>query len=425
MLLFFSLLALIVFLRAQQVVKAIRIRLTRSRPQVQLSALELAEVLVKNCGAELHQQVGSKHFMADLQSMATGEEVDAAVQRKCLELIQAWGEAFKSLQQTLPLFTATFNFLKAQGVEFPQFDASLAPQLSGKINLNEGAGSTSYGVMAPASHNPQASKVLPPVFMSELLKEDLEQVSIQCNLLVDMMNEAIVMKHDIRKNNILTELVRNCRIFQPRIMRLAEQVPDEDVIPLLLKINDDLINALNVYSSTLQEVNQREKNQKQKKLANQNAKKTIIWEPDGATTEEDTNLSMLLGIDNSSSLIPPPPSKSKSTAEVKADADLDALLGIDMQQSLPTVATSEAAGSQGGGSSEVSESQEHQQSLSATDKSHPASDSSLAGLSASPSSSLTAGTTTDDLTRVESKKDSREGADDDRVREDEGEKQHD
>ncbi|EKX50836.1 hypothetical protein GUITHDRAFT_134942 [Guillardia theta CCMP2712] len=348
--------------------------------------MKLAEVLVKNCGAELHQQVGSKHFMADLQSMATGEEVDAAVQRKCLELIQAWGEAFKSLQQTLPLFTATFNFLKAQGVEFPQFDASLAPQLSGKINLNEGAGSTSYGVMAPASHsNPQASKVLPPVFMSELLKEDLEQVSIQCNLLVDMMNEAIVMKHDIRKNNILTELVRNCRIFQ---------------------INDDLINALNVYSSTLQEVNQREKNQKQKKLANQNAKKTIIWEPDGATTEEDTNLSMLLGIDNSSSLIPPPPSKSKSTAEVKADADLDALLGIDMQQSLPTVATSEAAGSQGGGSSE-------------------ASDSSLAGLSASPSSSLTAGTTTDDLTRVESKKDSREGADDDRVREDEGEKQHD
>ena len=54
-----------------------------------------------------------------------------------------------------------------------------------------------------------------------------------------------------------------------------------------------------------------------------------------------------------------------------------------------------------------------------------ASHSSLAGLSASDSSSLIAGTTTDDRTRVESKKDTRERADDDRVREDEAEKQHD
>ena len=58
----------------------------------------------------------------------------------------------------------------------------------------------------------------------------------------------------------------------------------------LLQINDDLINALNVYSSTLQEVNQREKNQKQKKLANQNTKKTIIWEPDVSCRLTDVRL---------------------------------------------------------------------------------------------------------------------------------------
>ena len=139
--------------------------------------MKLAEVLVKNCGAELHQQVGSKHFMADLQSIATGE-VSREVAREVVTVPAGGGwsgaaevsrahpsvggsfqesaagknhllpcHSLLTLRQTLPLFTATFNFLKAQGkekeerycmtrpagVEFPQFDASLAPQLSGKV----------------------------------------------------------------------------------------------------------------------------------------------------------------------------------------------------------------------------------------------------------------------------------------------------
>uniref|UniRef100_A0A7S0HGY9 VHS domain-containing protein n=1 Tax=Hanusia phi TaxID=3032 RepID=A0A7S0HGY9_9CRYP len=305
---------------AQQVVKALRARVSETNPAVQLAALELAEVLVKNCGSELHQQVGSKHFMSDLQSIATEQGSDPAVQRKALELIQAWGEAFKSLDQTLPLFAATLNLLKAQGVEFPPPDPSLAPQLLGQ--LDAGRGRATYGVMAAGA--PAASEgERQEAFMADRLREDLEQVKVQCNLLVDMLNEAIVMKQDIRKNNILTELVRNCRIFQPRIMRLTEQVPDEGVIPELLKVNDELITALNVYSSTLLEVTQR-----QKKSADQTARKTILWEPEGAVTEEDVNLSMLLGMDKSESLIPPPPSKTKPPTSEARD-ELDVLLGID------------------------------------------------------------------------------------------------
>ena len=51
--------------------------------------------------------------------------------------------------------------------------------------------------------------------------------------------------------------------------------------------------------------------------------------------------------------------------------EADGVQGIDMQQSPPAVASSEAAGSQGGGSSEVNEGKGHQESLLAANKFHP------------------------------------------------------
>ena len=54
--------------------------------------------LVKNCGPELHLQVATKDFMGDLTHLTQPGNADGRVTRKVLQLVHAWGMAFKEVQ---------------------------------------------------------------------------------------------------------------------------------------------------------------------------------------------------------------------------------------------------------------------------------------------------------------------------------------
>jgi hypothetical protein len=102
---------------AADVVRALRKRLRLKNPKVQLLSLTLADQLVRSCGLDLHQQIASKDFMADMQSLVSGmnAEVDMEVNRKALLIIQCWGESFKDCRDELPLYYEMYASLKAQG----------------------------------------------------------------------------------------------------------------------------------------------------------------------------------------------------------------------------------------------------------------------------------------------------------------------
>ncbi len=99
------------------VVRALRKRLRLKNPKVQLLSLTLADQLVRSCGLEVHQQIASKDFMSDMQSLVSGmnAEVDMEVNRKALLIIQCWGESFKDCRDELPLYYEMYASLRSQG----------------------------------------------------------------------------------------------------------------------------------------------------------------------------------------------------------------------------------------------------------------------------------------------------------------------
>jgi hypothetical protein len=102
---------------AVDVVRALRKRLHLKNPKVQLLSLTLTDQLVRSCGLEVHQQIASKDFMSDMQSLVSGmnAEVDMEVNRKALLIIQCWGESFKDCRDELPLYYEMYASLRSQG----------------------------------------------------------------------------------------------------------------------------------------------------------------------------------------------------------------------------------------------------------------------------------------------------------------------
>ena len=229
----------------------------------QMLALTLLEALVKHCGPELHLQVATREFMGDLKTLAEPGRADGRVSRKVLQLIHAWGEAFKDMRREMPVFYDTLLDLRAKGLSFPPFDASLAPNFlppgdsppataggrhasrqadGGARVVAEGRNTTVGGVGGGnlAMHGPRGVAV----FDVELLKNDLEQVNAEVNLLVDMVSSAdddgnsgtagMDTTAQTEARTLINELHRNVQIFQARVVALIEQVapPTHPPFPL-------------------------------------------------------------------------------------------------------------------------------------------------------------------------------------------------
>ena len=136
--------------------RSLRARLKSRSVGAQMLALTLLELLVKNCGPELHLQVATKDFMGDLTHLTHPGNADGRVSRKVLQLVHAWGESFKEVRRDIPVFYDTYQALCSQGVQFPPFDPSLAPSFVGG---GHSAGGPANGVARGAdSGAPQGAR---------------------------------------------------------------------------------------------------------------------------------------------------------------------------------------------------------------------------------------------------------------------------
>ena len=171
--------------------RSLRSRLKSQHVGAQMKSLSLLEMLVKNCGPELHLQVATKEFMGDLTYLTRPGNADGRVSRKVLQLLHAWGEAFKEMRRDIPLFYDTYQLLCAQGIEFPPFDPSIAPSfVGGPSNASARGGSAEWlgdqvsaastGELAAGRGNGREAAVTglsgAAVFDVKLLNADLNQV---------------------------------------------------------------------------------------------------------------------------------------------------------------------------------------------------------------------------------------------------------
>ncbi|KAF8530931.1 hypothetical protein JB92DRAFT_2578725, partial [Gautieria morchelliformis] len=105
--------------------RALKRRLNHKNPNVQLLALGLTDVCVKNGGDHFLCEVASKEFMDNLVSILKMPALNLDVKNKTLRLIQNWSVAFEG-KYTLGYVGQVYKELKSEGFNFPPKDMMVA-----------------------------------------------------------------------------------------------------------------------------------------------------------------------------------------------------------------------------------------------------------------------------------------------------------
>ena len=131
-------------------------KLGSAKPKSVFLAVSLVEALVKNCGRRFHATISvdatssSGSFMKEMAKVArkfsgkSGSE-NIEVAELVLDVIQAWGEAFLTLQKEYPAFSKVYHELRKEGLHFKtQCDPNRVP-----IFINENSSESNRGTGSP------------------------------------------------------------------------------------------------------------------------------------------------------------------------------------------------------------------------------------------------------------------------------------
>ncbi|KAF9645026.1 ubiquitin binding protein [Thelephora ganbajun] len=106
---------------SKDAMRSLRRRLDHKNPNVQLSALSLVDLCVKNGGDHFLTEISSKEFMDNLVSILKFPALNSQVKVKILRLVQNWASAFEG-KPTLGYVSQVYRTLKSEGFSFPPQD---------------------------------------------------------------------------------------------------------------------------------------------------------------------------------------------------------------------------------------------------------------------------------------------------------------
>ncbi|KAI0791692.1 hypothetical protein C8Q75DRAFT_805300 [Abortiporus biennis] len=104
--------------------RALKRRLNHKNPNVQLLALSLTDVCVKNGGDQFLVEIASREFMDNLVSILKIPGLNHDVKNKILRYIQDWSTAFEG-KSTLSYVSEVYRTLQREGFNFPPRDPAV------------------------------------------------------------------------------------------------------------------------------------------------------------------------------------------------------------------------------------------------------------------------------------------------------------
>ncbi|KAJ4485329.1 hypothetical protein J3R30DRAFT_1342759 [Lentinula aciculospora] len=110
---------------AKDAMRALKRRLNHKNPNVQLLALALTDICVKNGGDHFLTEVGSREFIDNLVSILRMESLNLEVKSTILRLLQNWSIAFEG-KPSLGYVVQTCKNLQNEGFKFPPKDLTAA-----------------------------------------------------------------------------------------------------------------------------------------------------------------------------------------------------------------------------------------------------------------------------------------------------------
>ncbi|KAL1545426.1 TOM1-like protein 6 [Salvia divinorum] len=220
---------------AKDVVKAIKKRLQHKNPKVQLLALTLLETIVKNCGDYVHFQIAEKNILPEMVKIT-----DMHVRDKILTLIGSWHEAFGALGGRYPQYYMAYEDLRRFGVHFPRRPPDAAPIHTPPATHAVSTPPPGYGM--PSSSSTRLDEAM--AAEDTLSLSGLNSMRDVLELLTDMLQAVDPSDCSAVNDEIIADLVEQCRINQRKLMQLLGTTGDEEILVKGLELNDSLQSVL-------------------------------------------------------------------------------------------------------------------------------------------------------------------------------------
>ncbi|XP_020571029.1 TOM1-like protein 2 [Phalaenopsis equestris] len=222
--------------QAKDALKVLKKRLGSKNPKIQLLSLFVLETLSKNCGDSIPGQIIERDILHEMVKIVK-KKPDLNVKEKILVLIDAWQDAFGGAGGRYPQYHSAYGELRAAGFEFPPRTESTAP------------------LFTPPQTHPIEHQRIEATYDAALqasLQSDVSALSLDeiqnargiADVLSEILNALDFQSSESVKQEVIVDLVEQCRSYQDRVMLLINNTGDEGLLFQALALNDDLQKVL-------------------------------------------------------------------------------------------------------------------------------------------------------------------------------------
>ncbi|KAG8089516.1 hypothetical protein GUJ93_ZPchr0011g27882 [Zizania palustris] len=211
--------------QAKDALKLLKKRLGNKNSKVQILTLYVLETLSKNCGDVVYQQIIERDILSEMVKIVK-KKPDLNVREKILSLIDTWQVAFGGRLADIP---STMLLTKNSGMLVLIFHLGRKTRFHCQ-SYEDAAIQASLQSSAPSA--------------SALSLSEIQSARGIVDVLGEMLNALDHRHPEGVREEVIVDLVGQCRSYQTRVMDLVSNTGDESLLFQALGLNDELQHVL-------------------------------------------------------------------------------------------------------------------------------------------------------------------------------------